>query len=411
MKTRLSADTGLVIGVVLVVVAVIVAGAFVAPAREDRDPTPSTENNGSAGAKGAYLLLSRLGYRVDRWDQPVKALSTTSAVHTTLILADARMSDIREEATALTTFLDHGGRVVATGPISALMLPDAHIGGPSHFYTALCYTTPQGLSALARAGRVAMPVTVRWNSDAPSLRVDQSCGDDAVVVHYPVGQGEVIWWSSSAPLSNRGLRNGANLKLLLASVGEPGRTVLFDEYIHGGRQDLWETARGTPAAAMGWQLAAVALLLIASFGRRNGPLRGLVQIPRTSPLEFAESMGDLYRKADAVSVATGCAERRLMHFLEYEGGIPHETLRRSPEEIAQAVGQRFLYRDAALAMDLKAAREAEFNKLSAKSALGLIRRIDQHMVKLAALMRHSQAAAQDQARRDRAKRGQGETRD
>jgi hypothetical protein len=112
-----------------------------------------------------------------------------------------------------------------------------------------------------------------------------------------------------------------------------------------------------------------------------------------------------------VSVATGCAERRLMHFLEYEGGIPHETLRRSPEEIAQAVGQRFLYRDAALAMDLKAAREAEFNKLSAKSALGLIRRIDQHMVKLAALMRHSQAAAQDQARRDRAKRGQGETRD
>jgi hypothetical protein len=390
VKTKLSADAGLVFGILLVVMAVIVAGAFVAPAREDRDPTPSTENNGSAGAKGAYLLLSRLGYRVEQWnqpikalgDQPVKALSTTSAAHTTLILADARMSDIREEATALTTFLNHGGRVVATGPISALMVPDAHIGAPSHFYTALCYTTPQGLSALARAGRVEMPVTVRWNSDAPSLRVDQSCGDDAVVVHYPVGQGEVIWWSSSAPLSNRGLRNGANLKLLLASIGEPGRTVLFDEYIHGGQQDLWDTARGTPAAAMGWQLAAVALLLVASFGRRSGPLRGLVQIPRTSPLEFAESMGELYRKADAVSVATGCAERRLMHFLEYEGGIPRETLRRTPEEIAQAVSQRFLYRDAALAMDLKAAREAEFNKLSAKSALGLIRRIDQHMARL-----------------------------
>jgi Domain of unknown function (DUF4350) len=421
VRTKLSADAGLVFGILLVVMAVIVAGAFVAPAREDRDPTPSTENNGSAGAKGTYLLLSRLGYHVDRWDQPVKALSTTSAAHTTLILADARMSDIREEVTALTTFLNHGGRVVATGPISALMVPDAHIGAPSHFYTALCYTTPQGLSALARAGRVAMPVTVRWNSDAPSLRVDQSCGDDAVVVHYPVGQGEVIWWSSSAPLSNRGLRNGANLKLLLASIGEPGRIVLFDEYIHGGRQDLWDTARGTPAAAMGWQLAAVALLVVASFGRRSGPLRGLVQVPRTSPLEFAESMGDLYRKADAVSVATGCAERRLMHFLEYEGGIPRETLRRSPEEIAQAVSQRFLYRDAALAMDLKAAREAEFNKLSAKSALGLIRRMDQHMAKLAALMRHSQTARQDQATQRSSKtgssnmgsgnKGQGEARD
>ncbi len=404
---KLSADARLIVGALVIVGVVIVAGAFIAPVRVDRDPTPSTENTGAAGAKGAYLLLSRLGYRVDRWDQPARALDGIDARQTTLIAAEPWLSDMREEKSALETFLNRGGRVLATGAIGALLLPDARVAAPNHVYTALCYTTPQGLSAMARAGRVGMPVPVRWNSDAPNLRVDQECGDDAVVVHYDVGEGEVVWWSSAAPLTNRGLKNDASLKLLLASVGGPQRNVLFDEYIHGGKRDLWETARGTPVAAMGWQLAVVGVLAVLSFGRRNGPRRALVRIPRTSPLEFAESMGALYRKADAVSVATECAERRLMHFLEHEGGIPRETLRKSPEEIAGVVGQHFLYHDAALAADLKAAQEAEFNKLTAKSALGLVKRLDEHMAKLEALMRNAKAVRREETEKIKA----GETRD
>src|SRR5262249_51074193 len=155
-----------------------------------------------------------------------------------------------------------------------------------------------------------LAVPIRWKSDSVSVRVDQTCGDDAVIVHYASGKGEVVWWSSSDPLSNRGLKQDASLKLFLASLGGQDRTVLFDEYIHGARPDLWTTASGTPVKALEWQLVAVAALLIFSFGRRNGPLRSLVRTPRTSPLEFAESMGDLYRKAGAVSVATNCAERR-----------------------------------------------------------------------------------------------------
>lgn len=404
---RLSADARLIFGTLILVGVVILGGAFIAPARVDRDPTPSMDNTGAAGAKGAYLLLSRLGYRVERWDQPARALDGVDARQTTLIVAEPWLSDMREEKSALETFLNRGGRVFATGAIGALMLPDARVTSPNHVYTALCYTTPQGLSAMARAGRVGMPVPIRWNSDAPSLRVDQACGDDAVVVHYAVGEGEVVWWSSAAPLTNRGLKNDASLKLLLASVGGLQRRVLFDEYVHGGKRDLWETARGTPVAAMGWQLAAVGVLAVLSFGRRNGPRRALVRIPRASPLEFAESMGELYRKADAVSVATACAERRLRHFLEHEGGIPRETLRTTPEEIARAVDQRFLYHDATLPADLKAAREAEFNKLTAKSALGLIKRLDEHIAKLTALMKNAKAVQRKETENVKA----GEARD
>jgi hypothetical protein len=230
-----------------------------------------------------------------------------------------------------------------------------------------------------------MSVPIRWKSDGVSLHIDQNCGDDAVVVHYASGKGEVVWWSSSAPLSNGGLKEDPSLKLFLASIGGTDRTVLFDEYIHGARPDLWSTVTGTPVRALEWQLAAVAVLLILSFGRRNGPLRALVRAPRTSPLEFAESMGDLYRKAGAVNVATGCAERRLMQFLEHEGGIPRDTLRSSPEAIAQAVADRFRYASADFVEDLKAAQQAEFTKYSARSGLRLVKRIDEHISKLRAL--------------------------
>jgi len=388
---RLSGDARILVWVGVAVLIVIFVGAFLAPAREDSDLTPSIDNSGSHGAKAVWLLLGELGYKTDRWARPAKELSESDAAKATLILADAYPLDSLQERPGIADFLKRGGRVVATGPVSAAMLPESGIAPPNHIYTDLCYTTPQGLSPMARAGRIAMPVPIRWKSDDAAVRIDQNCGDDAVVVHYSFGKGEVVWWSSSAPLSNRGLKEDASLRLFLASIGGPDRTVLFDEYIHGARPDLWSTTTGTPVRALEWQLLAVAVLLIVSFGRRNGPVRALARAPRTSPLEFAESMGDLYRKAGAVSVATGCAERRMMQFLEHEGGIPRETLQSSPETVARAVADRFHYASPEFLEDLQAARQAEFAGYSAGSGLKLVKRMDEHITRLSDLMRHSQA--------------------
>ena len=389
MSKRLNGDARLVLWACLGIFVVILVGAFLAPAREDNDPIPSTWNSGSQGAKAAYELLAQLGDTTARWDRPAAALSEVDASHTTLILAGSQRMELRKEESGIAAFLHRGGRVVATGALSALMLPDSRIEAPTRIYTALCYTTPQSLSGLGRAGQVAMSVPIRWKTENPTasrVRIDQACGQDAVVVHYAEGPGEVIWWSSAAPLTNRGLKSDASLRLLLASVGGPGRTVLFDEYIHGDRESLWATMSGTPVRALAWQLAAVALLLLVSFGRRSGPLWVTSRSSRTSPLEFAESMGALYQKAGATNVAVGTAERRLLDFLHNEGGISRETLRSAPETIASTVAARFAYAGPELAEDLKAAREAEFNKLSAKGALELVRRLDRHVSSLRDLM-------------------------
>jgi hypothetical protein len=148
---RLTGDARVVVWACAGVLAVILVGAFLAPARGDNDPTPSTWNSGSRGAKAAYELLGQLGYRTARWDKPAAELREVDAARTTLVLAETNMMDLRPEKAGIADFLKRGGRIVATGAVSAMMLPDARIGPPGHIYTKLCYTTPQSLSGMGRA--------------------------------------------------------------------------------------------------------------------------------------------------------------------------------------------------------------------------------------------------------------------
>lgn len=377
-----------------VVVALIVVTGILAPNREDRDPTPTTWNTGSGGAKAAYLLLGDLGYSTERWERPDAELSSIDAAHSTLILAEpspsfAALTD-KNRKQPFVDFLHRGGRIVATGATAALLLPDAKITQSERMFTDLCITTPAGPDPLARAGEAEMAAPFRWVVDNPAVRVSQQCGGDAVVVSYAAGKGEAIWWASATPLTNAGLRNDGNLRLLLASVGGTERTVYFEEFMHGINESPWSTTNGTPLTGIIIQTSCVALLLLFSLARGTGPHRGLVQPPRASPLEFVESMGALYAKAGASQVAIGAAQRRLAEFLAHDGGIPAETLRAGPTAIAAAVRTRFGYDTTSLAVDLEAARQAEYDAPRPAAALQQVRRLDHHIATLSNMIRNPQ---------------------
>jgi hypothetical protein len=383
-----------------VIALLIVVTGILAPSREDRDETPSTWNSGHAGAKAAWLLLGRLGYRTVRWDRPEAELASVDAEHATLILAepslaymmrgDQKQMQLSKAMKPFEDFLDRGGRIVATGETSSLLLPNAKVASSDRLSTELCYTVPQGPSPLARAGELAMAAPVRWNRDDPSVRVAQECGTDAVVISYPVGEGTVIWWASPTPLSNQGLHHDGNLRLLLASAGGLDRTIYFDETIHGAVDSPWTAAKGTPVTGLIVQCCCLAALLLFSFGRGSGPRRALVQPPRASPLEFVESMGALYSKAGAGNVAIGAARRRLHGFLGHDCGLPTETLRSSPAIIATAVAARFGYDTSGLARDLEAAGQAEYDAPRPSEALALVRSLDDHIARLHELIRKPQ---------------------
>jgi hypothetical protein len=384
-----SRDRRFVLGILGAMLLVIVAFSVFAPANDDTDLSPTTYNSGSAGTKAAYLLLGELGYGAHRWEAPPDDLKNVDAAKTTLVLAEPNFptEGAKQVQAEIADFLSRGGHVLATGKEGAYFLPDAKTDAPSRLYQRLCFSTPEGQGLLARAGRVSLADYVRWTASEPRFRVSQLCGEDAVVVSYRYGAGEAIWWSSQMPLTNRGLKEDASLKLVLASVGGPDRSVLFDEYFHGERASLWDTAKGLPMRQIAWQCVAVAVLLVLSFGRRNGPLRLPVRLPRSSPLEFAESMGRLYRKAGATQAAVDGARRRLLKFLEEQCGVPREVLRSTPQAVVEAVEERLGGTWSMLGEHLSQASETEHHAVTLVSTLELVKALDRDQRDLAEQIR------------------------
>jgi hypothetical protein len=383
-------DRNLVIGLGITVLLALIAFTILGPRRDD-DPEPTVGNSGSRGAKASYLLAGELGYDAQSWEHPTDNLKQVDAARTTLVLAEPILpvKSLPAAQTAVADFLKRGGRVLATGATGAMLLPNGKVAAATGFNQALCLTRPEGAGELARAGRVSIGTPVRWDAHGPEFRVEDRCGKDAVVVRYPYGKGEAIWWSSAMPLSNAGLKDDASLALTLASLGAPNvdghpRAVLFDEYLHSVRETVGDTLGGLPWWALKLQAAIVAVLLVVSFGRRNGPLRQPVAVPRTSPLEFADSMGRLYERAGATAAPLTAARARTLRFLAEECGLSHEMQRQTPDAIAETLAARIGGDWTALASHLEAAARAGENAPTSKLALKLVQALEEDRRQLAA---------------------------
>jgi len=374
-------------GVMVVMIGVV---CVLAPSSQENDPRPTITNVGPRGVKAAYLMLQSLGVKTSEWSHPLaelnEDLSDAEAARTTLILAAPQYDATQEKdlAEAVNRFLVRGGRVLTTGAAGAELLPGGEVAPAGMLASGACKTTPEGPGTLARAGRVEMVNAAQWAKDGPQYVVEQRCGKDAVVVRFSVGKGEAVWWSSASAMENAGLKNDASLRLLLASVGagsglakDAGRDVVFGESLHGAVRSIWNAAKGLPLKWVALQTALLFGLLVVSFSRRRGPVRAPVRLPRSSPVEFATSMGDLYEKGAATSAATEAAKRRLLRVVTREAGVAQTTIEEGPEAIAEALEIR-LGGDWSLVSDhLEEAKRAQHETIAMGSALALVRALSE----------------------------------
>ena len=141
--------------------------------------------------------------------------------------------------------------------------------------------------------------------------------EEPVVVTWRLGKGRVLWWAAPTPVTNSGISRDGNLPFFLGCIqavrpgASPGETtVLWDEYFHGYRGSLWDYFEETPVPWAAFQLALVAVFVLLAFGRRSGPLYAPAAVSRLSPLEFVDTLGDLYRRASAGSAAVRVAYQR-----------------------------------------------------------------------------------------------------
>jgi len=316
-------DRSLLIGAGILVVILAIATSLLSPSRRSgRSGYPSTYSTSWDGGKAAYLLLVDLGYDVRRWDKSPTEIKNDPAKQV-LVLANVLQAPSSEEIAALRRFLEGGGRIVATGDLIAGFLP----GGQSFVEmdaaegeTQFPALMPSPLTA--RAPTISMPAPVDWHPAKSNQLAVYGNGDTAAVVTYNIGKGTIVWWGSPSPLTNRGIKQPGNLALFLNSIGDAkSKQILWDEYFHGARGDFWSYIGKTPLPWVLAQLGFLFAFVLLTYSRRYGTIRMPRKVSRLSPLEFVDTLGDLYMAAHAGSAAVRVAYQRLRFQLSRQLGL------------------------------------------------------------------------------------------
>ncbi len=116
-------DRKLLLIAAVMLVIMLTGVAVLAPPEKEEVKYPSSYSADSGGAKAAYLLLGESGYRVERWlHKPQDLPEGPGAV---LIMAEPFQFADSEERAALGRFVAKGGRIIGTGMLAGMFLPES----------------------------------------------------------------------------------------------------------------------------------------------------------------------------------------------------------------------------------------------------------------------------------------------
>ena len=359
---------------------------------------PSSYLAGEHGAKAAFTLLEQSGYTVERWEESLSNLAARADAATVLILAEP-YSYNPEDRTAIATILQKGGRVVATGFQGGLLLPGSDVTFSKEIAFVACEAEPDGLDPLAGRGTIWIVPRAAWKETRPEVRTAYTCAGQPVVIQYPVGKGTAVWWASSTPLENGSITRGQNLELLLNSIGPAqiqGQHIYWDESLHGLVQSPWDYVRGPVWPLLSLGALGLALLVIFSYSRRSGPIRPLPQAPRTTPIEFLDALGALYRSTGAAATVMHIAWERFRSQSALLTG--QRTASLDARQLAAVIERRFGAAGAGMEADLIDAEEAcADDTLKPSRALALIQTLRRHEETLRAASSRARSSVETSA--------------
>jgi hypothetical protein len=354
-----------------------ITGFFTPNGNSNDNPVPSSYHSGQHGARAAYETLLRSGYPIERWERPLGELAAKAGPQTVVVFAQPytrEASDIK----AVRKILERGGRVLSTGIGGGYILPGQSVGSPPEFDFAACKLSPEGLDPLSGSGEVWLTPTATWHVGDPAHRIEYSCSGQPSVVEFDWGKGHAVWWASSTPLENGSIARAHNLDLFLNSLGpREGHHFYWDESLHGVIKSDWSYAAGPSLTLLNLGLPLLGLLVVFSFSRRAGPVRDLPAPPRTTPIEFLQALGALYRNAGAASTAVAVAwERFRRHSLRLCGLRGSQM---GAAELASVISRRFPQAAAGLEADLAACEDAAWGEtIGPAEALKLVQKLSDH---------------------------------
>ncbi len=109
-----------------------------------------------------------------------------------------------ERENRLKSFLSDGGRIIATGMFSGTFLPE-NDSVPDMLLGAMTWKKASRAVSPSAITRAAPEITIapqaRWPSYSRRVLSCTETDDEIVVVKYPYGRGEVLWWAAATPAS------------------------------------------------------------------------------------------------------------------------------------------------------------------------------------------------------------------
>jgi len=409
MKLFESLDRGdrrlLLWSVSIAVVLAAVTGFLIPNENNNDNRLPSSYLAGRHGARAAYETLLRANYPIERWERPLRELAATAGPQTVVIFAEP-FSREQDDIRAVRQIVERGGRVLSTGYWGGFLLPGDAPSPPAEFTFAACQLEPDGIDPLADSGEVWMVPEAAWQLGNPAQHVEYTCGGQPAVIQYDWGKGHVVWWASATPLENAFLARGQNLDLLLNSLGpRTGHQFYWDESLHGDVRSDWSYAAGPALTMLRLGLLVLGLAVVFSFSRRSGPVRDTQPQVRTTPIEFLDALGSLYRNAGAASTTVAIAWERFKRHALLLCGLRSSAM--NAAELAAAIRRRFPTADAALESDLAACEEAAQDEtLKLNRALKLVQALHGHEKALVIAAKRdgwaAQAAPNDNEREEKA---------
>ncbi|HLJ25008.1 MAG TPA: DUF4350 domain-containing protein [Candidatus Acidoferrales bacterium] len=383
-------DRKLLLIAAAILLVLIVATVVFSPAPDtDEDAGASTTYSTSrSGAQAAYLLLRELGYRSERWEKSPTELP--SGPHgTILILANPSVFPSKPEREALLRFVRSGGWIIYAGNFPFLFLEAGAVSPPSILRAS--NLTSESFAAISpsaltlSAPKITMNALDRWVASAGAQIPLYGDAEEPVVVTWRSGSGRVLWWSAPTPVTNSGISREGNLPFFLGCIhalrpgASPGdTTVLWDEYFHGYRGSLWDYFAETPVPWAVVQLALLAAFILLAFSRRSGPVYAPAVASRLSPLEFVDTLGDLYRRASAGSAAVRVACQRFHTQLVRRLGLTPSV---SNLQLDAAVRDRLGWKQPGFLETLqRAERAAREQNVSSAEALKIVQALEHYEV-------------------------------
>jgi len=377
-----SRDLRYVIGaIVLMAVMLTLTFAFGPAPAQNSVGYPTIYSPEWAGVKAAYLLLKDQGYRVETWDKSPEDLPADAA-GAVFIVVEPFEGSTTGETTAIRRFVSSGGRVLAVGASAANVVPDLDAASAEEYDAQAKMFSALLPSAITRdAPEISMVSPDTFTSSKHPWLALYGKDDKVAAISYRVGKGEVIWWASSSPMTNGMIREKNNLEFFLNCIGPRASTrVYWDEYFHGSRASFYSYFANGPLPWAALQIGIAFLAVLFTFSRRSGAMRLPATESRLSPLEFVDTLGDLYQSAHASPAAVAVAYRRFRLALSRKLALPAKV---KLPELSRAASSRFGWPEDALLDTLARSERAMRNiNLDEAEALYLVRQLHEFSARL-----------------------------